>query len=150
VTITPKDNVTMSGNMAVQLIDALEAAITFAEEAAEEFYGEDDESKHELGDDWHQKAQDYRELRDFLKVKAGLAKDFYDHFEWVEEPNGDRVEFDFGHKFTKEELTRVWTIVSGDNAELVPIPGRKVVNRMAYHLTTKPWTAKDETTDWTW
>lgn len=140
-------SVTLDGENLSTLWSVFEAAITFADEAVEE-YGDD----ADLSDHWYQRSRDWRELRDKLKVDAGLAKDFYDHFTWVENATGDRVELPMTSDYVVPEdlRNRVWTILAGDDGELYPVPGLHYVNREQYCLSTTPWTDEDLETDWVW
>jgi hypothetical protein len=42
------------------------------------------------------------------------------------------------------EGNRVWTIVDGEDGDLIIIAGFRFVNRMGYLVTEKPWTSSDD------
>jgi len=45
-------------------------------------------------------------------------------------------------------LNRVWTVVEGDDARLIALPGYHVVNRICYVVTGKPWAQDTPGFDW--
>ena len=88
-----------------------------------------------------------REARDDLKVAAGIAKRFDDHFTTVQDANEDNVEVGFHDEVDDETLHRIWTVLDADG-DLAISPGRHYVNRLSYILTTEPWTEEDCNTEW--
>lgn len=56
-------------------------------------------------------------------------------------------EYDYVREIAQKHPKRVWTLVDGDNGELVIIAGWHYVNRMNYVITEKPWNTGDEYVD---
>ena len=56
-------------------------------------------------------------------------------------------EYDYVREVAEKEPKRVWTLVDGDNGELVIIAGWHFVNRMNYVITEKPWLTGAEYVD---
>lgn len=90
---------------------------------------------------------DTRDARDDLKVAAGIAKRFDDHFTKVEDDTGEDAEVNFREEVDDDKLHHIWTILDAEG-ELAIMPGRHYVNRLSYVLTTEPWTDADLETEW--
>lgn len=90
---------------------------------------------------------DTREARDDLKVAAGIAKRFDDHFTKVEAADGDDAEVGFRDEVDEETLHHIWTVLDAEG-ELAIMPGRHYVNRLSYILTTEAWTDDDFNAEW--
>lgn len=92
---------------------------------------------------------DSRDARDNLKVAAGIAKRFDDHFTTVkvEGSEDEDAEIEYKAEVDEETLHRLWTVLDCEG-ELAIMPGRHYVNRLSYILTTEPWTVDDLETEW--
>lgn len=134
----PEDAVTLPKELVQRILGVLESAAELADAGMEmEDY---EESFTEL-------RTDSRQARDDLKVAAGIAKSFWDHFTKVENPDGDDVEIGFHDEVDEETLHRVWTVLDAEG-ELAIAPGRHYVNRLSYILTNEPWSDEDLETEW--
>jgi hypothetical protein len=56
-------------------------------------------------------------------------------------------EYEYIREMAQKHPNRVWTLVDGDDGELVIIAGWHYVNRMNYVITEKPWNTGDEYVD---
>jgi hypothetical protein len=56
-------------------------------------------------------------------------------------------EYEYIREMAQKHPNRVWTLVDGDDGELVIIAGWHYVNRMNYVVTEKPWNTGDEYVD---
>lgn len=71
---------------------------------------------------------------------------------------GEITEDDFEHQYNPEQVDyeearrspveRVWTIVEGDDGNLYAAPGYRVVNRLGYVVTERPWPSADVIAVW--
>jgi hypothetical protein len=133
------DQLTLSAELVRRIITVLESAAEAADTAMD-FDDEYDGMFVEL-------RTETREARDDLKVAAGIAKKFDDHFTKVEDSTGEDVEVGFDEAVDDDKLHHIWTVLDAEG-ELAIMPGRHYVNRLSYVVTTEPWTDSDLETEW--
>lgn len=75
---------------------------------------------------------------DLPTVEKLTADEFVEQYEPREFPDGSFI-ID-RHATRKFPVSYVWTIVEGDDTDnLYAIPGYRIVNRVGYIVTEKPW-----------
>lgn len=136
--MTESETVTLPAELVKRLVDVLDEAAQTAD------LGMEIEDYEEEFTDLRTATRD---ARDDLKVAAGIAKKFDDHFHKVEGPDGDDKEIGFRDEVTDAVLHHMWTVLDAEG-ELAIMPGRHYVNRLSYVLTLEPWTEEDANTEW--
>ena len=70
----------------------------------------------------------------------------FDHLSPLDAPSGEPV---WTHAETlTEPVTRVWTLVDGDNGVAYALAGYHIVNAFGYVVTARPWVTGLEQARW--
>jgi hypothetical protein len=131
--------VTLDDDAVSTILSALEDGVSWLNDRMEAF---DDYTDEDI-DRINERIREYQELEQDIKVLTGRAFRFDDHFEVIRDKTGDPLQ---PHMAGKPE-NHVWTVLDCDGVLCIS-PGRHVVNRLNYVVTTEPWSAEDETKDW--
>lgn len=126
-----------------RLMNAFESAIVNSETLDDAAMEADD---MEAQGEYHDQTAALRELRDDLKVLAGKAKRFDDHFTVIKDDNGDPVDA-YPAPASENANRNLWTVLDCDG-ELCVVPGFAFVNRFQHIMTTEAWTDADDKTEW--
>ena len=73
-----------------------------------------------------------------------MDNDLFDTFYWpLPAPDGSDI---WQHEDVRvAPVEKVWTVVDGDSGGLFAMPGRHIVNRVGYMVTSRAWTHEDIT-----